>query len=221
MIPTLELSQLGRSFSGGDTPWVFINNQLDVTTASGTSFSLPATSLTSGNHIFVFVRYESTTTSTSVSDTAGNTYVGLTEVIANSQVLGRWFYCLNATGNASNVVTVTWGAARTYRWVGSMQFSKSGAAFDVEASGTANSGLSVTSASFNTAAAGLLLAARSVFNADASPTFSDSMVNPFTLGTSNYGTGAYLLTGGPLTGKTITASGSANTSRALCIAAFK
>lgn len=228
MIPTLAIGQLGR---GGKRPvvtgWAYINSAGNLDTTSGTSLALPATSLTAGNHIFVYVRWENSSTTVSVSDTAGNTYTGLTATNTSDGCYGRWFYCLNASGNASNVVTVAWSSARTFRWIGSLQFScTTSPAYDTETSGSGASSTSVTSSAFNTAGAGLILAGRGVFNQQSSTTFSDSMPMPLSgfstngNSTTHYGNVGYLLTTAAQSSKTITETGNSSTNRCLQIACF-
>lgn len=207
----------------GASGWAFVNSSVKYTNTSGTSLAMDASSLTSGNHIFLYVRYEGSTTTVSASDTAGNTYTSLTETTATGLVIGRWFYCLSAAGNGSNVVTVSWSSARSFRWAATMQFSKTSASFDTEANGSATASTSVTSSSFNTASAGLLVAGRGAYNQQNDPaatSFSDSMIKPLTSDNLNFGSIAYLITSGPLTGETITETGSSSTNRCLQIASF-
>jgi hypothetical protein len=89
---------------------------------STNSVSTPARSFTTGNHVVVFVRWESTTTTVTLSDTAGNTYTAL-GIVGSSLVFGRMFYCLNMTGNASNVITATFGANRTFKSIAAIEIS--------------------------------------------------------------------------------------------------
>lgn len=208
-----------------------VNNTTGYLAASATTLALPATSLTAGNDIFVHVVTYSTATAT-VTDTAGNTYTALTRVAGTGPTVSQWFYKLNAAGHASNVVTITWSSAQTFRWASSMQFSRTGGgtAFDVEATGTAGSFGSVTSGSFTTtgASAGLIVAGRSAFNAQTSSSYNQSItwLTPNnatypTLTSLNYGSIGYrVLTGvvGPIT---VTETGNSSTNRALAIACFK
>lgn len=201
----------------------------DDTLASITTLALPATSLTNGNHIFVHVVTYSSATA-SISDTAGNTYTALTRLSGTGPTVSQWFYKLNATGHASNVVTVTWSSAQTFRWAHSLQFYNAGSvSFDVEqATGTSASSTTVTSGSFSTSAAGLILAGRSVFNQQTSSSFNQSItwLDPYpgfgpVLNGLQYGSVGYRVTTGAVGPITVTETGNSNTNRALCIACFK
>ena len=84
-----------------------------------------ALSTTSGNFIVVIVGlYSTTTTVSSISDTAGNTYVK-----AIGENLGLWnerkeiWYAENITGNANNITTVTFSASVLYRYISVAEFS--------------------------------------------------------------------------------------------------
>lgn len=95
-------------------------SHITVTEGSGAGSSLTVASsarnLAGGNHNLVFVRFDGATTSITVTDTAGNTYTSLTQrVNSGGTFCSQWFHCLNATGNAANVVTATFGSARTQR----------------------------------------------------------------------------------------------------------
>lgn len=209
---------------GGD-PYAYVNTTHAVNFGSGTSLALPALSLTTGNNIFVHAKWETTATVTSIADTAGNTYTPLTRLAATGPCVSQWFYKLNATGHASNVVAVTWSASTSVIWVSSLQFSGSPATFDVEqATGTtATTSTTVTSGSFSTTAAGLILAGRSVFNSQATSSFNQGItwVDPITNNTNNMGSVGYRITTGALGPITVTETGPGAFHRALCIACFK
>jgi hypothetical protein len=89
-----------------------------TTTVSSSSFSLSA-----GNHVVVFLRYDGGTTTATISDTAGNTFEAMPVVGPASTLRGQMFYCFDALGDASNVVTATLGAGRTFVHLHVMQFS--------------------------------------------------------------------------------------------------
>jgi len=190
---------------------------------SATTSVLPALSLTAGNSIFVYVKWESVATIT-VADTAGNAYTPLTRLAGTGPTIGQWFYKLNAAGHASNVVTVTWSASAGFRWVSTVQFS-SIATFDVQqATGTSAASTTVTSGSFTTTGAGLILAGRSVFNGQNTSTFNQGLtwVDPITDTTgNNMGSLGYRLTTGALGPITVTETGNSGSNRTLCIACFK
>ena len=81
--------------------------------SAATSSASPTFALTAGQHVLVHVGFLGADTPASLTDTAGNVYTALART-ANVTVVGQWFYRLTATGHASNAVTVTLGAARTY-----------------------------------------------------------------------------------------------------------
>ena len=90
--------------------------------------------------------WESTNTTVSIADTAGNTYVPLTKKksAANNQWVQK-FYCLSATGNAANVVTATWASAADFRGIDCASYSYSGtASFDNEGNGDQAAGTTLT-----------------------------------------------------------------------------
>lgn len=161
--------------------------------SNGTTAATGAWSLTTGNHVFVYVRWEVNSGPTiTLSDTAGNTYTALTQVWA-SQVGGQWFYCLNATGNASNVVTATFSSAAAYKAVRAITLSGS---TPTVALATA-SGVSVNSVTISSTitdgAGAMMLAGESSYNGDGS-SFNFSGVGTWTnVGTSyQYAATSYL-----------------------------
>lgn len=84
------------------------------------SLAAPAKSMTTGNTVVVFVKWENAAPNVvdSVTDTAGNTYTEITEFAHSSGVepSGAMYYSTNITGNASNVVTVNFSAAPAILW---------------------------------------------------------------------------------------------------------
>lgn len=85
------------------TGTTFNNNAL-------TSISAPAINMTSGNLYIVGFWTQSTDIDSSVhvTDTAGNTYTQIGANVTNNVNIGRMFYAINTTGNASNVIKATW-----------------------------------------------------------------------------------------------------------------
>ena len=137
---------------------------------SQTSWALAAQNVTTGNLICGAIMHEGavqTLTSANVTDTAGNTYVmGPTRSSAAGTQHVYSFYCLSATGNASNVITVTLPAARTYFFVTAAQYS-SGGAVSLADSRTATSAAvtTVSSPSLTTSSTnGLIYAASKQFD---------------------------------------------------------
>ncbi len=95
----------------------------------------------------------------SVTDTAGNTY-SKTGILgaATLSYYGTIYWCLNATGDASNVVTITFSTSASAA-ASSIQFSKTGnlAVLDMAPVSSAGSTASISTLPFNTNMGGLLL----------------------------------------------------------------
>lgn len=135
----------------------YVNTGHGFNTASGGSIATGATSHTTGNLLVCCVRHEGATTTISVADTAGNTWTPLTKVThPGGDMHLQLFYVLNCTGNASNVVTATFGASRTFRGIQVQQFSGLNS-YDEENSGTTTAGTSVTSGTVNIDGAGVVV----------------------------------------------------------------
>lgn len=100
----------------------FGNNGAD---APSTTIAASAINATGGNLIVGAVKYEgASSTTVTVADTAGNTYTVLTGRKHSTANLWVYpFYARNITGNASNVVTATFGASQQYRGIAVAQYS--------------------------------------------------------------------------------------------------
>lgn len=115
-----------------------------------TVIAAPAINLVTGNAVIVGVKMEASGTINSVTDTAGNTYTGLTDATYTTDGHCRMFYCANATGNASNVVTGNFSTSVPYRGITVWQVSgqDTGAGFLVDSDVQTGSGTtSITSPS--------------------------------------------------------------------------
>lgn len=158
------------------TALTFVTSAHASNDSSGTALAPTAFSLTGGNHIFVSVRFENTATTVSIGDTPGNTYTPLTQIAAGgNNNFVQIFYCLNATGNASNTVTATWSVAKSFRSIEILVFSGNLPTAGTQVSGTTTGATAVTSAAVTVAANSLLLAAECSFSADSgSETFTSS-----------------------------------------------
>lgn len=108
--------------------FAFVNSSATFAAGSSTTVASAATSLTTGNLIVAQVRHPGTVSS--VADTAGNTYVlaDNTPTASFGTKFEVW-YCLNATGNASNVVTVTFSASIANRGLITAQYSQTTGAY--------------------------------------------------------------------------------------------
>jgi hypothetical protein len=95
----------------------FVGSARNNLTTGGTTIATTARSFTTGNHVVAFVRWEGAggATTVTLADTAGNTYTALADVSGANGLYGKMFHCIGITGNASNVVTATFAASRTYR----------------------------------------------------------------------------------------------------------
>jgi hypothetical protein len=100
-----------------------VNSSAKFEGGSSTTIASAATSLTTGNLIVVQFRVVGTVST--VTDTAGNTYVlGQAGPTAVSGTKFESWYCLNATGHASNVVTVTFTGSVSNRGLITAQWSQ-------------------------------------------------------------------------------------------------
>jgi hypothetical protein len=84
---------------------------------SGTTATSAAKSTTTGNLLYLSARWEGGAAGLVVTDTAGNTWHPLTQKVhsGNSDLCVQGFWAENITGNASNVVLVTFDAARIWK----------------------------------------------------------------------------------------------------------
>ncbi len=121
-------------------------------------------SLTTGNTVWVIAGFNNVcgAITGTVTDTAMNMYTQIGGLVSENSVgscLGAW-KTVNATGNASNVYTITWSTTVALRTIGVIQMN-GGSAPDVDTSaeGTAASGTTVTSGSFTTSQANEFLVA--------------------------------------------------------------
>ena len=188
-----------------------------------TSFNSGTFPTSAGQSIAVYVGWYTTATVT-VTDSMGNTYTPCTAVSATGPTKGQWFYCLNiGSSSSSNVITVTFSTASDYT---TGQFILLGGGtlkqFDTQASGTAT-GTSVTSASFNTSADGIVLVARTAYNAQTSSSWSSpyTAINAFPVPTQLYCSSAQNAFTSAQSGITVTETGNSSINRALAVLALK
>ena len=92
-----------------------VSQTTGISTTSNTTVAATAFSVTTGNALAVFTDYHSATVTVTVSDTAGNTFTAGTACDQNGNSHGQWFWSLNVTGNASDVVTATFSLARSHK----------------------------------------------------------------------------------------------------------
>ena len=96
-----------------------------ASSGAATTIAAPATNHTAKNLLFVFARHGTDSTSTiSISDTVGNTFTPVDALIGNAAAgAAQAFYAKNILGNASNVVTATFGASVSFRGITVLQYS--------------------------------------------------------------------------------------------------
>jgi hypothetical protein len=122
-------------------------------TSTSTTIAASALNTAAGDLVVVVARAGSNVTINSTADTAGNVYTPLTAQANGGNGGLRLFYTLNATANAANVVTVTYSATNTFRFIYVWDIPVSGglAKFDVEGGALSTSSVStLTSSNFST-----------------------------------------------------------------------
>jgi hypothetical protein len=143
-----------------------VNSAINI--ASGTTLDSAAFNAVTGRLIVVEVGWESTDTTVSISDTAGNTYTPLTK--RKHSVDANWvqaFYCLSCSGNVSNVVRATHASAADYRGMDVASYSYDGTcSFDKEGTGECTAAVLLTMASIapTGTSSNLLITAGKSFN---------------------------------------------------------
>lgn len=145
---------------------------------SATTIALPAINTSVGDLLIVGFKYEEFSTTTSAADTAGNTYTGLAQV-DNSGSSGephvRIFYTFATAGNASNVITITFTAARPWRRAIASKFTIGAGSVDgAGAGGQATTGTAVATGTFSTALANAV--AWAIVGGYTSETFSSPLI---------------------------------------------
>lgn len=125
---------------------------------SGTSgnYSLSAMSVTAGN--LVVVALGGSDPHTGVSDTQGNTWVGLTEFVQGLSYYTRLFYCLSILSTGTTTISVTSSAIDAGRNALAVQFT-GGKVYDGVNVGGTNGSSSFTSNAYTTTAGGIVFCA--------------------------------------------------------------
>ncbi|MBX4199967.1 hypothetical protein KW790_00690 [Candidatus Parcubacteria bacterium] len=132
----------------------YVNTSSFYIDVANTVFNFPALSVTTGNTLVVYVRNGTDNTTPTITDTAGNTFTEVTGAVATRAVddQSRMWVATNVTGNAADVVHVTFGGTVNFiggqvrQYSGVVSSSPSDAAFGTSG-GPANTG---TSPSFTT-----------------------------------------------------------------------
>ena len=112
--------------------FAYVNGAQYDNNNSSTSIPISALNVTSGNLLVVGLRWEgggaTDTATATLADTAGNTYTAIDHQSTGSGEGHRiaLFCCLDAIGHASNAITATISASRTYRQAYVAQYSYDG-----------------------------------------------------------------------------------------------
>lgn len=120
----LALSGLVLWASAAQAQPAYVNSAPVITAVNATTTPFTATSLTTGNLITVHVRWSTDFQLSSITDTASNTYTAVAprQTISGTNYNQLW-YAFNVTGNASNVVTLTFAGAVTNIYGVTAQYS--------------------------------------------------------------------------------------------------
>lgn len=136
------------------------------TTNAGTlsnvsSTVLPAIATTTGNLIAVAVRVAPSTSVSGITDTAGNTYTGLTDWGSTTSQGTQFWYAKNITGNAANIITVNYAAPQaTAVFVWEISGADTTSPLDAQAGFfTASAVATITSSAFSTTTANEIILA--------------------------------------------------------------
>jgi hypothetical protein len=182
-------------------PWALLRRDITelnigYTAADGFSDVMAASEVIAGNHILLAVQHDVVASAT-VTDTAGNTYVATTEIgFTDHYAHLRWFYCLNAIGHPSNVITVNWSAdvSGGGRALTALHVQSPGpAAFDIVVQSVTNTAsTSIFAGPFNTAGPGFIAAAVVSVSYDTAATWINGMAFTAPRTTYFYGTGTLI-----------------------------
>lgn len=145
-----------------------VNTSGGNSAGGGTSQATASLNVTTGNLIVVTSEWVgSAGTVTGVTDTALNTYTQCVGCYATSgNVAEDIWYAKNITGNASNVVTVTYSTSVTFTGATQIQYSgtSTSSPFETGTTATNANGTTVTSPSFSPASSGNINVAVSIGN---------------------------------------------------------
>lgn len=203
----------------------FVNTHTSVygSPAPVTSINSGTFPVSVGDSIAVFVGWYSSA-SVTVSDSMGNTYTACTAVSAAGPTRCQWFYSMNIGGSSSsNVITVTFSSSSDYTTAEFVLLNGGNLKQYDSSTETSTTGTSVTSPSFNTAGAGIVLAGRQSYDAQYSSSWTTgyTAIGAFPIGGYLYNSTAQKVFSTAQTGITITETGNSSTTRAMAILALK
>lgn len=155
--------------SGGGNTYAFVQTVSTLNGDSGsTTVASPSITVTAGNLIVAWVKWETATTISGVSDGTTAFTAGTLKAHANADLNGQFFYLLSGNSGAKTI-TVTFSASTPFRRIIVCEFSHtSAAAFDTQNTGSgsiAAAPVVIASGSITTnAAAGLALGGYSEYS---------------------------------------------------------
>jgi len=149
--------------------------------ALSTTISTASKSTTTGNTLVLFVKWENAGTVTSITDTAGNTWTIQDQYAVQPGACIA--YAQNITGNAANVVTVTFSAAADFRRVTVEEVAGLGSAgLDGTPTKNTGNGLSFSTGNITTTTSGYVFYGQAHFSEISG--IADGSTPGFTLGPS-------------------------------------
>lgn len=136
--------------------------------AGSTTVASPSITVTAGNLVVAWVKWETATTVSSVSDGTTTFSAGTLKAHANTDLNGQFFYLLSGNSGAKTI-TVTFSASTPFRRIIVSEFSHTvSAVFDTQNTGSgagATGPVVIASGSVTTAAQGLVLGGYSEYGA--------------------------------------------------------
>lgn len=139
----------------------FVNVSDGILDTSSTTVVTSGAVHTAGNGLFGWVKWEGSATTVTVTNTAGDTWTVSPAIAhANAVLRGAFFYVCSTAGNASDVVTITFGAAQSFKRVQVIQASgqKTTGCLDKDLSGSGTGTALATNATTNTQANSYIVA---------------------------------------------------------------
>lgn len=166
---------------GGGGPFAFVKSAGARADSSTTSITVQLTTVTAGNVIVLHAKHEGSPTTITVSD-GTTSFTAATKVNhGNNDLSGQFFYLLSSVASGTVTYTVTFAAARGFRGVVVMEFTRTGtAAFDTEPTGGGSSGTggTITSGNMTTSVAdSLVLGGYSNYGSESLATIQINGVN--------------------------------------------
>jgi hypothetical protein len=153
--PDTQSTTLTNGFTvvqgGGGSGTITLVNQVSAGNGSGSSvssISAPAATHVTGNLLVVICRNGSDISSSAQSsptDTAGNTFVGLTPAMNGYVGVMQMWYAKNINGNANNVVTCHFSLPDAYVTISVLQYAGADTISPLDAQANANGSSSATS----------------------------------------------------------------------------